>query len=219
MYTIWAMKESNDPSWPVRSALDILDEKGFRAVTVRAVAAKAGHTPMAVYRHVEDLDELLRLVVRRVFEHWESRVYGLLDEADPVRRLRRYAELYAAYERAHPHRYDVLFVLPHGMGTHRFPDGFGERAASTFAILRDAVADAVTQGSRDEDPVELALGFWATAHGLVMLRRSGRFPDDRVFDGYYRRTVARTLDGLVGSGDPEGPGLRDSTSAGGRGRP
>lgn len=198
-----AMTHSDEPSWPVRAALEILDEDGFRAVSVRAVAARAGRTPMAVYRHVEDVDDLSRVVVRQVFEHWESQVYGLLEEGDPVARLERYADLYAAYERDHPRRYDVLFVLRHGMGTHRFPDGFDERAASTFQILRDAVAEAlaacVDAPHDDRDPVEVALGLWATAHGLVMLRRSGRFPDEGAFDDFYRRTVARLLENLTGA--------------------
>lgn len=195
------MNEPHDVSWPVQSALEVLDEEGFSAVTLRAVAARAGHTPMAVYRHVRNVEDLLRRLVRRVFEHWESRVFGLLEENDPLVRLQRYAEVYATYERDHPHRYDVLFVLPHGMGTRRFPDGFEERAASTFALLRDAVAKVAAEASRDDDPVELGLGLWATVHGLVMLRRSGRFPDDRVFEACYRRTVNRLLGDLAGPGD------------------
>lgn len=210
------MNEPHDASWPVRSALEILDEEGFSAVTLRAVAARADRTPMAVYRHVRDVEDLLRLLVRRVFEHWESRVHGLLEESDPLLRLQRYADVYAAYERDHPHRYDVLFVLPHGMGTRRFPDGFEERAASTFAILRDAVAEVTAEASPDDDPVELALGLWATVHGLVMLRRSGRFPDDRVFEAFYRRTVTRLLGDLAGPGDavPEVPGCSPASREG-----
>lgn len=208
-YTLLPMTHSDTPSWPVRAALEILDEDGFRAVSVRAVAARAGRTPMAVYRHVEDVDDLSRVVVRQVFEHWESQVYGLLEEEAPMARLERYADLYAAYERDHPHRYDVLFVLRHGIGTHRFPDGFDERAASTFQILRDAVAETLAAGvdapRDDRDPTEIALGLWATAHGLVMLRRSGRFPDRGAFDDFYRRTVARLLENLTGASRVDRP--------------
>lgn len=210
------MKESSSRPWPIRTALEILDAEGFSAVGVRSVAARAGHTPMAVYRHVSDAAELLRRVVRQVFEHWESRVYPLLDEPDPVERLRRYAVVYADYERAHPHRYDVLFVLRHGIGTHRFPDGFRENAASTFRILSDAVAEAMNAGTLErDDPVEFALGCWATAHGLVMLRRSGRFPDAGSFERCYGRAIDRLLrddsTGDAGEGrDPRVPGTHDT---------
>lgn len=197
------MRGSSAEPWPVRAALEILDAEGFGAVTVRAVAERGGHTPMAVYRHVEDVEDLLRTVVRRVFEHWESHVYEVLEEPDPLSRLRRYAEIYAAYGNAHPRRYDVLFVLPHGIGTHRFPEGFGERAAGTFRILSDAVADALPAGAAErDDPAVVALRLWATVHGLVMLRRSGRFPDARAFERIYDGTVTHLLASLAGDRAP-----------------
>ncbi|MFW6206715.1 MAG: TetR/AcrR family transcriptional regulator [Gemmatimonadota bacterium] len=210
--------------WPVRAGLELLDEEGFEAVTVRAVAARAGRTPMAVYRHVEDVDDLLRRVVRLVFEHWESRVYGVLDVADPLRRLERYAHVYLSYAREHPNRYDVLFVLGHGIGTDRFPEGFGDEAASTFRILREAVAEARTsepagEGPRDPSPDEVALGLWSTVHGLVMLRRSGRFPDERAFGRVFRGTVSRLLQALGPADGSPGTDASDVTEAAGKGEP
>lgn len=191
------MDVAKEMPWPVAAGLEIVDEAGFDAVSVRAVAARAGYTPMAVYRHVSDVDELLRRVVRCVFEDWESRVYAVLDEPDPVARLRRYGEIYSEYGRVHTHRYDLLFVIPHGIGTHRFPKRPAEEGATTFRILEDAVREAMTSGILEEgDPSEVALGLWATAHGLVMLERSGRFPDPTAFEEFFRRTIDRLLNGI-----------------------
>lgn len=50
----------------VDAALDITRRDGLTAVTMRAVAARFGVTPMALYRHVADRDELVRLVADRV---------------------------------------------------------------------------------------------------------------------------------------------------------
>lgn len=184
-------------SWPIECALEILDEEGFDAVTLRAVAARGDRTPMAVYRHLSDVDELLTVMVRRVFEHWESRVYTVTEVTDPVERLRAYAAVYRKYAERFPHRYDLLFVHRHGIGTHRFPDGFRDEPATTFRILRDAVAEAMEAGRLpDDDPVEVALMVWATAHGLVMIRRSGRFAGAR--DAFVR-LYEWSLDRLLGS--------------------
>ena len=50
----------------VRTALDITRSDGLSAVTMRAVAARIGVTPMALYRHVASRDELVRLTADRV---------------------------------------------------------------------------------------------------------------------------------------------------------
>lgn len=183
-----------EDAWPVAAALEIVDETGFGDVSVRSVAARAGYTPMAVYRHVSNLDELLRRVVRRVFEDWESRVYGVLEEGTPNGRLWRYAKLYRHYALRHPQRYELLFVLRHGIGTHRLPEEPPEDRATTFHILVETVQDAMDSGIlTPDDPVETALLMWSTAHGLVTLRRSGRFQEPEAFARFYDRSMLRLL--------------------------
>ena len=47
----------------VAAAITIADREGVEALTIRAVAAAVGLTPMAIYRHVRDKEELLDRVV------------------------------------------------------------------------------------------------------------------------------------------------------------
>ena len=46
----------------VRAAVAVIDEQGMDSLTVRAVAERAGVSPMTWSRHVEDMDHLLQLV-------------------------------------------------------------------------------------------------------------------------------------------------------------
>lgn len=50
----------------VEAALALADEGGLEAVSLRRVAAQFGVTPMAIYRHVRDKDQLLDLMADRV---------------------------------------------------------------------------------------------------------------------------------------------------------
>ena len=50
----------------VAAAVTIADREGVEALTIRAVAAAIGLSPMAIYRHVRDKDELLDRVVDAV---------------------------------------------------------------------------------------------------------------------------------------------------------
>ncbi|MGO2360115.1 MAG: TetR/AcrR family transcriptional regulator, partial [Brachybacterium tyrofermentans] len=50
----------------VEVALDVTRTDGLRAVTMRAIASRFDVTPMALYRHVADREELVRLVADRI---------------------------------------------------------------------------------------------------------------------------------------------------------
>ena len=50
----------------VAAAIDIVDREGVDALTIRRVAQAVGLSPMGVYRHVRDKDELLDRVVDTV---------------------------------------------------------------------------------------------------------------------------------------------------------
>ena len=72
----------------VAAAVGIADREGVEALTIRAVAAAIGLTPMAIYRHVRDKDELLDRVVDAVASRigdveatgtWREKVVSLLE--------------------------------------------------------------------------------------------------------------------------------------------
>lgn len=50
------------------AGLDIADHQGLGGLTMRAVADRLGVTPMALYRHVHDKDDLLAGIVERLLD-------------------------------------------------------------------------------------------------------------------------------------------------------
>jgi AcrR family transcriptional regulator len=55
----------------VAAALDLLDADGLEALTMRRLADRLGVGAMSLYRHVEDRDELLDLVVEGILSETE----------------------------------------------------------------------------------------------------------------------------------------------------
>jgi AcrR family transcriptional regulator len=51
----------------VDTAIAIADDQGLEAVTLRRIADRLGVTPMALYRHVEDKDDLLDRIADRLY--------------------------------------------------------------------------------------------------------------------------------------------------------
>jgi len=77
-----------DPQKVVDSALEIADDEGPAAVTLRRLAQLHGVTPMALYRHFKDKDDLLAAMADRVLasivlpertaERWDAQLHKIL---------------------------------------------------------------------------------------------------------------------------------------------
>jgi AcrR family transcriptional regulator len=60
-------RERLNRSKVVRAAIDLADQDGFEALTMRRLAERLSVVPMALYKHVADKDELLDAMVDLVF--------------------------------------------------------------------------------------------------------------------------------------------------------
>ena len=97
----------------VTATLELMDEQGIGAASMRAVAARLGVRSMSLYRYVQDRDELFDAVVERIVnelgddpevqpgptEGWRPYLTGM------ARGVRRYA-------RAHPHAFPLVATRP-----------------------------------------------------------------------------------------------------------
>ena len=160
---------------------------------MRNVAAEAGITATAIYRHFTDKDDLLRTLIREQYEVF----LGYLSEAAPMTkpldRLMAALDRYLDFAIDHPHAYELLFVSPHGISIDRYPADFNSGRSRGFRQLRSLVEACIeAQAIRDGDPTDVALDLYAHAHGIVMLHRAGRFGGrNDVMRRFARRSLAR----------------------------
>jgi AcrR family transcriptional regulator len=91
------------------AALALADEQGLAAVTMRAVAARVGLTPMALYPRVGGKDGLLDGLVERLV----AELMRALDApADPAQRLMALARAVRDLARRHPAVFSLLLARP-----------------------------------------------------------------------------------------------------------
>jgi AcrR family transcriptional regulator len=182
------------------AALELLERAGPDAVTMRAVAAAAGITPMAIYYHFRNRDALLKSLTENEFlklrEAIEETGWHHLEA--PFERLVRMMEGYFLYARAHPRLYDYVFSKPR-KDARQFPEDFRARRSPTLTPIADCVAEAMRCGAmRQDDEWEIALQLWALAHGYVALYSAGRFAlSEEGFLELCSRSLRRILDGLA----------------------
>ncbi|MGH3281877.1 MAG: TetR/AcrR family transcriptional regulator [Trebonia sp.] len=82
----------------IQAALDLVDQDGLDALSMRKLAGQLGVDPMSIYHHVPGKDALLRALVEHVFENMSQPVR----DGDWCHRVRSWATAYRALAAEHP---------------------------------------------------------------------------------------------------------------------
>src|SRR5580700_6700719 len=180
-----------------QAALVILEAEGPGAVSMRRVADSVGITPMAIYHHFPNREELLNTITNQQFATFLSYIEKRPMRGSPEAQLISAMEAYIDYAFDRPRIFDYVFSQPRP-GARRYPDDFRVRRSPTLTPLADAVEHAMDNGYLKRDDIwEVAMEIWAHHHGYVTLYRAGRFhlsPEE--FRALVQRSLRRMLHGL-----------------------
>ncbi len=173
---------------------DVFVAHGTGGVTMRGLAARMGVTPMALYRHFENRDDLLKALVEEGHAIFLGYLNRALAEATPESRLLTSGVQYLAFALDHPRSYAVMFMehVPQTAGNKPQQSWLD---AATFRFLVDRIRDCVAAGAlQTGDPEALALTTWAHVHGLVSLFLAGKLSADRAeFETIYLRSIVAVM--------------------------
>ncbi len=145
------------------AALALVAEAEPSAVTLRAVARRAGVSPGAPYHHFSDKAALLAAVAEEGFRALAQAQESIVGEG--AGRLSGLCAAYVRFAMEHPTHYAVMFV---GRPEHGSP-GLREVAIGTFETLCEAVADTVDKPAPEVR--RRAFLIWSMAHGAVGVAR------------------------------------------------
>ena len=115
---------------------------GPDGVSLRAIAKRAGITPMAVYRHYDDKEALLLAVIERGFASYASYLDVGVPAADPVDHLKWLAGRVFDFAHEQGAYFELMFL------TARTARGLSDRIritsihAPTYRVAREALRDA-----------------------------------------------------------------------------
>jgi AcrR family transcriptional regulator len=161
----------------LEAAIAVLDERGGRGLTMRALAARLGVTPMSLYRHVTDHAGLLVAI--------SDRVYGeVLEatrrEADPRTEISALLNRYHAAVGRHPQLTMAIFAETEAFAgvTRQITDRLGsllEAITQAPLLWRDILVDH--------------------AHGSALALSAAR--SDQVQAGLLREQYRQALDCLL----------------------
>lgn len=166
-------------------------------MSMRRVAKEVGITAMAIYHHFPSRDALLSAVVDSEFEQLVEFFRCSNGRRSFEAQLIHIMDGYIDYAFAHPRIFDYVFSTPRP-GARRFPDDFRARRSPTLNLTFDIVSSWMKLSKlKSDDPWEIAMEFWALAHGYLTLWRAGRFQLSEVeFRKLVHRSLRRLLHGL-----------------------
>lgn len=174
----------------VAASLELLEQGGPQAVSMRAIADRIGIRAPSLYKHYRDKDALETAMIAAGFRTMAGVFRAAVeDSADPLVAL---AAAYRKWALSHRHLYRLM--------THKSLD-----RAALPAGVEEAAALPVAQVVGG-DPAR-ARAVWAFAHGMTSLELADRFPADADLDAAWAAGVAalRSLTSPhTASPDPEG---------------
>ncbi|MBB4685436.1 TetR/AcrR family transcriptional regulator [Amycolatopsis jiangsuensis] len=179
------------------AAREILAAEGTAAVTMRRVAEATGITPMAIYRHYDNREVLLRAVAttaaRELAEVWREPA----PNEDWAARFDLLQDRFLDFAVGQPHLYRFLMTDDWAQA-RRFPGDFRDHGGPPLAELVRLVEEGMRTGVlREDDPLEVALTVSTQTQGMVLLYLSGRIETSEVdFRAMCHRSAWRIFDGL-----------------------
>jgi AcrR family transcriptional regulator len=158
-------------------ARDLFLTRGLAGLSMRRVAAGAGISATAIYRHYKDKQALLQAMVEEGHQVFASYLFRALSGKTPYERLRLSAQSYLAFAIEQPKYYQLIFMSwsDEKQAELATRDRDPDRKAPTFQFLLDRVGECIGEGvfRKGTDPMDAALGAWSLVHGLATLWLTG----------------------------------------------
>ena len=198
VYSVYMDKSKETSQEIYACALRVLEAEGAPAVTMRRIAREVGVTPMALYHHYRNRENLLDAVVNKEFDQLADFFRRATRQRAFEPQMIHIMDGYVDYALAHPRIFDYVFSSPRP-GARRYPRDFRARRSPTLNILADAVKTLMRSNHLKSDNAwEIAMQLWAHVHGYLMLYRAGRFElSEREFRNLIHRSLRRLLHGLA----------------------
>jgi AcrR family transcriptional regulator len=154
------------------AARELLLSQGVAGLSMRNLAAKVGYSATAIYSYFADKNAVLRALLDADCVALRRAMDDAAGEPDPVERLGQMGRAYVEFGLRNPGHYRVLLMTEVEPGVMDDNPRRGDPAQDAYALLRQAVADAIRAGRfRPEftDPDQVTQLIWSGVHGIVSL--------------------------------------------------
>ncbi len=189
----------------VEAAIALLREQGAEALSLRAVAARAGVSHMAPYSHFKNKKQLLQSIAAWGFKELAKRMLQDAEQqSDADELVLSYGTTYVTFALENPQLYRLMLGQVDTAGRRNsgndrisvainqpgLSEELDECAKRPFGLLSDAFSQRITN---PEQVTTQALGAWSLVHGMAALLIEGHFtiPEHMSIKGFLAQAVIR----------------------------
>jgi AcrR family transcriptional regulator len=154
----------------IAAAVRLIEKRKDTAFTVREIAAEAGVSHAAAYRHFAAKRDILAAVAEAGFTalQGEFESLGKKTKGDIRVELMEQGQAYVRFAVQHPGYFRAMFHAD--LDDHSAYPSLAAISAATFGSLVSAVTRGVAAGTFiAREPMDLAVMSWSTVHGLASL--------------------------------------------------
>ena len=150
------------------SALQILEERGVEALTVRDIARHAGVAPMGIYNHFAGKLDVVDALVHQGHVQFAETLGRLVPCSPAEHRLIDSGLAYRHFAHDHPRLYQLMFM--HSIPSYQPSVATAQAMARSIRVLIDDIEQLQLAGDiRAGDPLAIAQEVWSIVHGYVSL--------------------------------------------------
>lgn len=182
------------------AASDLLERHGADEISIRAVTASLGISPMSFYSYFTSRGDLITALGEQQLRSLQESAANYLARAEragagPI--LREVLGLLVESVCLQPRRYLLLWTIPAGAPQAALVRPW--RLDMLLDFFTRLIEQGMLQGNfRPGDPRVAALTVFSTVNGALLLRVSGRLPDSGQFDALAHESVDLALRYVTG---------------------
>lgn len=178
----------------IKAGIDLLEEGGIKALSLRKCAARAGVSHAAPAHHFDGLAGLKQAIAEEGFRLFSSYLQTACDSGpqDPRGRLKSLCRGYLQFGLDHP---GILAVIFGDRGLASLVQFGGKEKADAYLTLRAVAAPFVAAG---QNRLVVETQIWSLIHGFTLLYLAGEFgsPPPPIDEGPLMQVIA-LLDALA----------------------
>lgn len=176
------MTEADLKSRLIKAAFEMISTGENGALSLRAIARKAGVSEAAPYTWFKGKAELMAHVAALGFETLDQAMAACPPDADPIETLCAMGRAYLDFAEAEPALYALMFSDDAGLD--RTAPAYQNASARCFERLNRTASACARVEPDSETGQKAALAAWSLVHGLAQL------PLERKTDAVNRADVA-----------------------------